>query len=393
MLSTRARICWRISSCNKYRFHAARKSSTSVDSFIVRSSLQLEDLQVQSPMELPPVKDMLQMSLPKFILQDFMHPEKRDLVAITDGFKRTDLTFKKVYAQCFSFAHKLRELGIKKDESVAIMSPNTMNYLPVFLGTMMAGARSTCVNPLNTEYELMNQVTAANSSIIVAHPFNLVTAQRVAAKRPGCRVIVFDDEISSAMDVNADTSIKLSEFLNEPIDKIDLNAYFPDNDPKFDPHAVATLPFSSGTTGIMKGVMLSHHNLVANTLQCYPYECRFLQPTATKPRGTLLVPLPFFHIYGLVAGLLSSHFYGSKLLFMPSFDLQKFLELIQDYKVTRAFVVPPIVLALAKHPVVDKFDLSSLDCLMSGAAPLGGDLEQACAARLNCLVKQAWGEL
>jgi acyl-CoA synthetase (AMP-forming)/AMP-acid ligase II len=79
------------------------------------------------------------------------------------------------------------------------------------------------------------------------------------------------------------------------------------------------------------------------------------------------------------------------MIFMPSFDLQKYLEIIQEFKVTRSAVVPPIVLGLAKHPMVDKYDLKSLKALMSGAAPLGGDIQKACADRLGCIVKQAWG--
>ena len=76
---------------------------------------------------------------------------------------------------------------------------------------------------------------------------------------------------------------------------------------------------------------------------------------------------------------------------MPQFDLEKYLQIIQDFRVTRSAVVPPIVLGLAKHPMVDKFDLSSLTGIMSGAAPLGGEIQKACAVRLNCVVKQAWG--
>ena len=112
--------------------------------------------------------------------------------------------------------------------------------------------------------------------------------------------------------------------------------------------------------------MLSHRNIVANILQCLPFEGDYLRPTATQPRGTLLLPLPFFHIFGLSSGMLVPLYVGGRLVFMPSFDLKQYLEIIQKYKVTRGFVVPPIVLALAKHPMIDDYDLSSLQCLMSG---------------------------
>ena len=143
-----------------------------------------------------------------------------------------------------------------------------------------------------------------------------------------------------------------------------------------------------------KGVMLSHRNLIANVLQCMPYEGDYIKPKVKNDwstRGSVLVPLPFFHIYGMVAGMCDPLNAGGELILMPQFDLQKYLEIVQKYRVTRSYVVPPIILALAKHPIVSNYDLKSLECLMSGAAPLGSDVQAMAAKRLNCLVKQAWG--
>ncbi len=153
-----------------------------------------------------------------------------------------------------------------------------------------------------------------------------------------------------------------------------------------DATSTATIPFSSGTTGLPKGVVLSHRNLVSNVLQIYAPETQYF-----GTNGVLLVPLPFYHIYGLVLGLLASARYTTKTVFLTAFDLQKYLELVQSHRVTRTYIVPPIILALAKHPLVDSYDLTSLKAIISGAAPLGGDVQEACAKRLNCIVKQAWG--
>lgn len=120
--------------------------------------------------------------------------------------------------------------------------------------------------------------------------------------------------------------------------------------------------------------MLSHKNIIANMLQITAFEGEAFKATPTKPRGTILFPLPFYHIYGMVFGLCVGTYNGGRLIFMPAFDLAQYLSLVQDYRVTRSFVVPPIVLALAKHPLVEQFDLSSLESIMSGAAPLGGDV-------------------
>lgn len=158
----------------------------------------------------------------------------------------------------------------------------------------------------------------------------------------------------------------------------------------FDPvHPDSTLliPFSSGTTGQSKGVVLSHRNIVANILQGIPYE----EKARDKSNVVSIVPLPFFHIYGLLVAVFSPLFNQQTVVFLPSFDLQLFLECIQKYRVTRAFTVPPIVLALAKHPIVAKYDLSSLQTVNCGAAPLGSDIQQQCSKRLNCIVKQGYG--
>ena len=132
---------------------------------------------------------------------------------------------------------------------------------------------------------------------------------------------------------------------------------------------LVALPYSSGTTGISKGVMLTHRNLVANLCQG--------APTLLAGEGERLIAvLPFFHIYGLVVLMASALSRGSTLVTMPRFDLEQFLALLQDQRITRAYVAPPIVLALAKHPLVDKYDLSALKSVFSGAAPLDASLER-----------------
>jgi acyl-CoA synthetase (AMP-forming)/AMP-acid ligase II len=109
------------------------------------------------------------------------------------------------------------------------------------------------------------------------------------------------------------------------------------------------------------------------------------------PGERLIAVLPFFHIYGLTVLMNVGLSSGATVVTMPRFDLEQFLTVLQDQKITRAYVAPPIVLALAKHPLVDKFDLSTLTGILSGAAPLDADLADACANRLGCDVKQGYG--
>jgi acyl-CoA synthetase (AMP-forming)/AMP-acid ligase II len=144
------------------------------------------------------------------------------------------------------------------------------------------------------------------------------------------------------------------------------------------------LPYSSGTTGNPKGVMLTHRNLVANVAQIRPLH-------GMVPEDVVLAVLPFFHIYGMTVLLNAALHARARLVVMPSFDLAEFLGNIQNHKCTIAFIAPPVAVALAKHPLVDEYDLSSLNNVMSGAAPLDADLGHAVAHRLGCRVVQGYG--
>ena len=144
------------------------------------------------------------------------------------------------------------------------------------------------------------------------------------------------------------------------------------------------LPYSSGTTGLPKGVMLTHYNLVANIAQME-------HVLVYTDNEVGLSALPFFHIYGmqvLMNGMLTN---GVTVLTMARFDMEQALELVAEHKVTRFFAVPPMVLGLAKAPIVDQYDLSSVKQVFSGAAPLTVELQNECAERINCEVVQGFG--
>jgi acyl-CoA synthetase (AMP-forming)/AMP-acid ligase II len=156
-------------------------------------------------------------------------------------------------------------------------------------------------------------------------------------------------------------------------------------DAGIDPAAdIAAIPYSSGTTGLPKGVMLSHRNLVANMVQSEAV-------LGVTPDDVVIAVLPFFHCYGLCVIMNLGLLAGATLVTMPRFELEQFLDLLERHRVTRAYVVPPIALALAKHPAVEGRDLSALRHVLCGAAPLGADLAEACARRIGCPVSQGYG--
>jgi acyl-CoA synthetase (AMP-forming)/AMP-acid ligase II len=134
--------------------------------------------------------------------------------------------------------------------------------------------------------------------------------------------------------------------------------------------------------------MLTHRNLVANMVQLKGTDslCR-----AITERDTLSAVLPFFHIYGLGVIMNYALSRGATLVVFQRFDLEQYLSAIQTHRITFSHLVPPILVALAKHPLVDQYDVSSLEGIMSGAAPLGGELAHAVEKRLGCVVGQGYG--
>jgi acyl-CoA synthetase (AMP-forming)/AMP-acid ligase II len=147
---------------------------------------------------------------------------------------------------------------------------------------------------------------------------------------------------------------------------------------------LAVLPYSSGTTGNPKGVMLTHRNLVANVAQIRAV-------LDVTPDDRILAVLPFFHSYGLTVLLNAALHARARLVIMSRFDLVEFLATIQNHKCTYAFIAPPVAVALAKHPIVDSYELSSLKAVYSAAAPLDEDLGRVVVQRLGCRFAQGYG--
>jgi acyl-CoA synthetase (AMP-forming)/AMP-acid ligase II len=150
---------------------------------------------------------------------------------------------------------------------------------------------------------------------------------------------------------------------------------------------LVALPYSSGTTGLPKGVMLTHRNLVANLRQCEGMK----NFEGFSDRDVVMAVLPYFHIYGMVVIMMFGLAGGGTIVSTPRFDMLEFLGLVQKYRATILPLVPPIVLGMVKHPAVAQYDLSSVRLVFSGAAPLGEDLARELSLKLGCPVVQGYG--
>ncbi|WP_031037030.1 4-coumarate--CoA ligase family protein [Streptomyces sp. NRRL F-5650] len=292
-----------------------------------------------------------------------------DAPALVDGTDGTTLTYEQVDRFHRRVAAALAETGVRKGDVLALHSPNTVAFPLAFYAATRAGASVTTVHPLATAEEFAKQLRDCSARWIVTVSPLLDTARRAAGLAGGVQEILVCDSAPghrSLAGMAASTAPEPSVAI----------------DPAED---VAALPYSSGTTGTPKGVMLTHRQIATNLAQLQP-----LMPAA--PGDRVLAVLPFFHIYGLTALMNAPLRQGATVVVLPRFDLEQFLAAIQDHRITSLYVAPPIVLALAKHPLVADYDLSSLRYVVSAAAPLDARLAAACSQRLGLPpVGQAYG--
>jgi 4-coumarate--CoA ligase len=289
-----------------------------------------------------------------------------DKPALIDGPSGRTLTYAGLAGAAHALAGGLASRGFGKGDVLALLAPNVPEYAIVFHGVALAGGTITTINPTYTAEEVRKQLDDSQATILVTIGMFLETA-RTAAEGSAVTSIYTLDPVDGVEQATALFGAPLAEQV--PVD--------PAQD-------VVVLPYSSGTTGISKGVMLTHRNLVANVEQV-------LSAADIREDETFIAVLPFFHIYGMQVLMNTGLRAGATIVTMPRFDLEQFLSLHQQHGITRSFVAPPIVVALAKHPMVDQYDLSKLEQIFSGAAPLSAELALEAGARIGCEVVQGYG--
>ena len=288
--------------------------------------------------------------------------------ALVDAASGRTLTYAQLDAGVRALAGGLLARGHAPGDAVAVMSPNVPEYAVVFHAVAFAGGVVCTINPTYTAHEVHQQLVDSGSRLLVTVPMLLATATEAAEGTAVEQVVVLGDvpEGSSAVGLDSLTGEPLAQQVEVGTD------------------AVVALPYSSGTQGLPKGVMLTHRNLVANVAQTADI-------LGTGEGEVFMGVLPFFHIYGMNVVMNVGLVTGSTIITMPRFDLAAFLSAHAQYGITRSFVAPPIVVALAKHPAVDRVDFSALTQVVSGAAPLSAELAAEASARLGVEIVQGYG--
>ena len=287
--------------------------------------------------------------------------------ALVDGVSGRTISYRDLAGGIERVAAGLAARGFRPGDVLAVHLPNLPEYALIGYGAMAAGGIVTGASPGLTVGELAGHLTAAGARMLVTVP-PLAESAVAAAELAGVEEVFVLGTAPGATPFSELIGHR-HPAVHVPVD--------PDRD-------LAALPFSSGTSGLPKGVELTHSALVTNVRQGHA-------ALDFREDDVVVAVAPFFHALGFNLLLPASLAAGATVVTLARFDLPDFLRAIQDHRATLTIVVPPIVLALAHHPLVDSFDLSSLRAVGVGAAPLGADTEQRCADRLGCDVSQGLG--
>lgn len=293
--------------------------------------------------------------------------EGSDSTAVVDGVSASQMTYASLAQAVRSLAGALHAHGIREGDVIAIFAPNCPAWVTAFHGVLRANAAVTSANPLYSAREFAHQLQDSDAKAVftVAACLERATEAADAAAIPRAAIFVLDE---------APGHRSLSELIDAATEPPQLS---------ISPSSLAALPYSSGTTGLPKGVMLTHRNLVANLVQTAAI-------TPIDSDAVVLAVLPFFHIYGMTVIMNQALLRRATLVTMSRFDLAEFVRVVASHQVTWIYIAPPIAVALVKQTPTGH-DITSVDFVVSGAAPLDAALGRQLAERLGCAVLQGYG--
>ncbi|PIO76074.1 AMP-binding enzyme [Teladorsagia circumcincta] len=295
----------------------------------------------------------------------------KNKIAFVNGEKPNEtITFKQVYDSAYSIAAFLYSKGFEKDVACAVI-PNLWHYSAFFLGVALRGGAVSGASAMFTDYELQRQFVDSGAKVVLTSEHYLEKVVKAVKESPNVKLVIYIPEHEDhpvpegVVSWNVAVKSRYTASIPEPCIDVDKD--------------MIILPYSSGTTGPPKGVMLSHRNF-ACMMEIYSRHeatniARVLDPDWDYEQEKLLLFLPFYHAYGF--GLINfTLLVGSTGIIFKSFDPHNFCRAIQDHKASIRILplVPPIMVFLAKHPVCDQYDLSSISLIICGAAPAGKDI-------------------
>ncbi|MBA0745479.1 hypothetical protein Gogos_008054, partial [Gossypium gossypioides] len=322
-----------------------------------QAELQQEEIIYRS--KLPDIYIPNHLPLHSYCFQNIANVASRP--CLINGTTGKVYTYAEVELTARRIASGLNKLGIQQRQVIMLLLPNTPEFVLSFLGASFSGAIATAANPFFTRAEVSKHAKGSNARLIITQA-SYVDKVKEFAQHNDVMVMCIDSAPEGCLHFS-----ELTQADDNDLPEVDIA-----------PEDVVALPYSSGTTGLPKGVMLTHKGLVTSVAQQVDGENPNLY---FHSEDVILCILPMFHIYALNSIMLCGLRVGAAILIMQKFEIGLALELIQKYKVTIAPIVPPIMFTIAKSSETDKYDLSSVRMVKSGGAPLGKELEDAVRAK------------
>ena len=278
------------------------------------------------------------------------------------------MTYADLDASTDRVAAALAKRGVKKGDRVTLFMPNSVEFVLAFYGTLKAGAVVNPINALSKEREVRFQVEDAGATAVLYHEALAPVVDAVRGELPRVGAFAVTGKTAPSGVERFDDLVGESGRSSVSVGMEDL----------------AALPYTSGTTGFPKGVMLTHRNLTANQQQ-------FFARVPVRRDDIFLNVLPYFHIYALNLLMTGAISLGATQVIMSRFDMVEYCTLVERHRATVCFIVPPIVLGLAMSPEVEKHDFSSVRFFFTGAAPLAPDPARRMIQRIGKPIIQGYG--
>lgn len=290
-----------------------------------------------------------------------------------------EMTYGELNIASDKFATALADLGVKKGDKVALFLPNIPQFVISYYGAIKIGAIETAISPLYKEREVEHQLNDSEAETIVVLDLLYPILEKVLDKTKVKRVIVtglkeymppakaFLGSLLKKIPSHKVERKPNTYFFQELQSKYEANPPKVDINPKED---LVALQYTGGTTGISKGAMLTHMNLVSNAVACDAWL------RGTKGGETFLTVLPLFHIYGMTTGMNAPIFLAGKMVTLPRFDAVSTFQAIQKHRVTVFCGAPTMYAMLLAHPDLKKYDLKSIRFCISGSAPLPPEVQK-----------------
>ncbi|MCH7322309.1 long-chain-fatty-acid--CoA ligase [Solibacillus sp. MA9] len=346
------------------------------------------------PEEIPHTIDLPQIPVQQFLTDAYN--EVPDKVAV--HFMGRELTNKELYQSALKFANYLRSLGVEKGDRVAIMLPNCPQSVIAYYGILYAGGIVVQTNPLYTERELQYQMSDCGAKVILVMDILYPRTMKILNETKIENVIVTGIKDYLPFPKNLvypfiqkkqyGFSVKVEHSgMNHLFTEIMKSATATEISVDFDfENDLALLQYTGGTTGFPKGVMLTHKNLIANTMMCdaWMYKCN-------KGEEIILGILPFFHVYGMTTVLVLTIMQQGKMVLLPKFDVEQALKTIDKQKPTLFPGAPTMYIGLLNHPDLSKYDLSSIKACLSGSAPLPLEVQEKFEALTGGRIVEGYG--